>query len=521
MVGGMKRREVLQVASIGCLVGLSGCQGTSDDSEPTTSNPTQPGGSRTQAEVNTQSGPDTPTAQTDASDRAETDTETPTETETEEPTEAPEVTEVRVQHRGNEIEVVNTGNQETLFSSGDAAVSLQTAIDRIDGEGIVILEAGTYVVDRPVLMRSDTSLIGPGSRKPVLKLADGLNQQAVSVLRVGVGVSDVTIRNIEIDGNESNNRQIEPFPDSPPSHGLIIHGDGVGDKPENVTVDNIYSHDAIRSNVVLGGGDCTPEDLELENAATDHWLYLARAERCEVSNVSASGFARGSGITFGTPGYQCSQNTVSDVVVSDAAKPPHATLEPNGKVSNDWPRLACDFRPDGDGYGNTLRNVRIEPPTDDFSQRVLVAQPDSILEGLDFTGPVGYTWNVLQLGVPADGADVSGTVVDSVTFDITDNIGFRANPYVIASVGSDVTVTNGEINAGGHDHPGVFISGMGRPIENNVFRDLTVRTDDPAVIADGTENPVTGLSITDFRDVNESGTEIRGDVTFSERDISS
>lgn len=487
--GCMKRREALQAASIGCFVGISGCQDTFKTSKGDNSNPQH---------TNTSDG-SVPDGQNNP--------------------DSSELGEIRITNQGDGVVAKNAESGEVLFEENKAGVGIQAAIDEIDDGGTVVIEQGTYVVNKTVLLESDMSLIGSGANKPVLKLADGLNENAVSVLRVGVGVTDATIRNLEIDGNESNNREIEPFPESPHSHGLIIHGNGEGEKPKRITVNDVYSHDAVRSNVVLGGVNCTLKNLELENAATDHWLYLARAESCELSNIDASGFTRGGGIVFGTPGYQCSQNTVSDVIISDAKKPPHATLEDDKQISRDWPLPVCVFRSDGDGYENTLKNIQIEEPADDLSHRVVVTQPETTIENLDFTGPVGYTWSVLQLGDTKEDANIAGTVIDSATFEITDHAGPQTNPYIVASFSSDVTISNCDINGRGKSYPGALISGEARPVRNNTFKNVSMRTGEPALTVDGTNNPVTELSISEFADVNSSGTEIHGEVSFDERDI--
>lgn len=491
----MKRREVLQAASIGSVTVLSGCQEFS-----------QGGGDENHSNISEDNPENGSSGRDDSDDQNNNDSS--------------DISEVRVSHDGSEIEVIDQQNQEVLYKYNSAGEGLQTAIDEIDGNGTVTIGEGTYVIgDGAIQLASDISLIGEGSSKPVLQLADGLHQEAHSVLWVGAGVSDVTIRNIEIDGNESNNRQIEPFPDSPHGHGLGIHGDGNGEKPKRISVENIHSHDTIRSNVLLGGVDCTLEDLELENAATDHWVYLARAEECELKDITASGFTRGGGVVFGTPGYQCTNNTVSNIVISDAKKPPHENPQPNNELSRKYPLIVCIFRPDGDGYQNTLKNVQIDAPAGDFSHRVVVGQPDTTIEDLDFAGPVGYTPNVLQLGVPVEDSSIEGSVVDSATFEITDHTGPHTNPPIIASFSSDVHVSNCEINGTGQSHPGVSISGIHRHIEGNEFHNIDVRTDESALIVDGTVNPITDLSISGFSDVNGAGTDLSGEIEFSEKDI--
>ncbi|WP_348609620.1 hypothetical protein [Halobaculum rarum] len=451
-----------------------------------------------------------PTTRTKASSTATETTAIATETT---------ISDLRLSHQGDEIELLNAASDEVIRRDSDARVAVQSALEALDEGGRVLVGEGTYTIrDQAIRFPSGVSLVGESPEKSVFKLPSGVNQNAHSIMKVGSGVEDVTIRDLEIDGNESNNRDIEPFPDSPHSHGLIIHDDGDGVKPRRVTVDNIYTHDTIRSNIVLAGIDCTLTNLRLRNAATDHWLYLARAEDCSVRNVAASGFIRGGGFVFGTGGYKCVNNTLSNVDIRGTTKPPHENPLSNNDLARQFPLLFCVLRPDGEGFGNTVRNMKITAPEGEFSHRMLVAQPDSTVEGLKFIGPGGYTRNVLQVGAAMQGADAPGSVISNVNIKITGK-GPLSNRPIIESFANDVTVSTVTIADMVDNHYGVSVSGEYRSITDNTFRDIEVDTTNAALLVDGSENPVTNLTIDSLTDINDSGTHIKGDVTFAEKDI--
>lgn len=494
MVQHFSRRRILYYSCLIGLAGLSGC--TRNESEDSTETPTS-----------------TPSPEASPPDSSEG-------SESEEATDSERTIQISI--TDEVITAVDATTDEEFQRGNDARTIIQAGIDRLEDGGTVSLEAGTYVIDGgEILIRSDITLLGEGPRETVLKRADGLNEEAQNVIRIGgdpIDVADVEIRDLEIDGNESNNRSIQPYPESPSAHGLLIHAEGV-------TVDNLYIHDSIRSNIVLLGSDCRLTNLELANAATDHWIYLASAEDCVIEDVHASGFVRG-GLTFGTDGESCRNNTLSNIVLEGAAEPPFEDQLPSDPLQARYPLIVCVFRNAlGEAYGNTIKNLRIGPPADDgFSQQIVIAQRDSTIQNLEFVGPAGFNHNVLQIGGPWEGGAAPGTEISNVNFDLTHegpvtDDGPLANPSIIKSYSGDVTLEDVTIKEAVDQHAGVSITGQHHTISNTTLRDFTVRSHEKALTIDGTTNPVRDLVIEDFRDNEEAGIETRGDVSFASKDI--
>ncbi len=196
-----------------------------------------------------------------------------------------DVSTVRVQHGDGVVQLVSAEFETLLTEDTNARRAIQTAIQTVAPGGTVDVTKGTYPIeDRPVRVTEGVTLAGAGPGETVFTLPGGLHEEAHSVVAVRSGDDDVTVRDLEIHGNEANNRDIKPFPDAPHSHGLLIHESSEGVKPKRTTVENVHVHDTIRSNIVLGGVKCQINSATLANAAVDHWLYFARAEECTAQN---------------------------------------------------------------------------------------------------------------------------------------------------------------------------------------------------------------------------------------------
>lgn len=490
----MHRRRFLSIGASSVVGGVAGCTG--EDDEPG-QQATQSPGTRSETER-------TPTA---------TETATPETDET--PTATDDVSTVRVQQAGGVVQVLAAESENVLTEATNARRAIQNAITAVAPGGTVNVGRGTYrITEMPVRVTEGVTLAGQGPGETVFTLPDSLHQDAHSVVAVWSGDDDVTIRDLEIDGNEANNRDIDPFPDSPHSHGLIIHESRGGEKPKRATVENVNIHDTIRSNIVLGGVNCRIHSARLANAATDHWLYFARAEQCTAQNIQASGFAR-EGIVFSTPGHTAVENTISGLVIEEAARTPFDTAAGYDNLEAIAPLSPIVFRPDGEGRGNTIKNVEIRPPKDELSHRVRVLQPETTIEGLTITGPVGYTPNVIEIGNPATDISVEGTEIADVTLDVQTATTRFPGHALLDIYGSNVGVEGVAVPQAVSEFTGVRIKALGDPISNCTIRDVEMRSGREALFIDGSEYPVTELVIENFTDVLDSGTTTKGDVEFA------
>lgn len=489
--GGSTRRTLLTTLGVGATtIPLAGCSEDTDNESPAV----------------------TPTQSPDS---------TPTETlKTEEDDLSwEEISNVQIETDDEVTRALAVEFDEVIIEDVNVQSAIQKAIDGVGFGGTVEIMAGTYYIeDSPLRISEGVTLLGQGPGETVFKLPNGVHQDAHSILEVTSGADDVTIRDLEIDGNEANNRDIEPFPDSPHSHGLLIHESRDGVKPKRTTVENIYIHDTIRSNIVLAGIDCTIDTAKLANSATDHWLYLARAEQCSVNNIRASGFAR-EGIVFSTSGHKAVDNTISDLVIEDAKRTPFDEAVGRENLDAIAPLGPIVFRPDGEGRGNIIRDVEIRPPEDDISHMVRVNQPDAKIEGLTITGPVGYTHAVISAGNSTTFDSLAGTTISGVTLNVESSGDRDFNTALFDISRSDIVIEDVTVNQKVDDFFGFRIAARHGPISDCEIRNVDMRSGREAVFVDGNEYAVTNLAIGDFRDHLDSGVNTQGDVEFDTKTI--
>lgn len=426
-----------------------------------------------------------------------------------------------VYRRDGAVRALDGTTGTEAFSDTDAATVIQQAINDLD-HGTIRLAAGEYrISEGGIHLASGIRLVGEGRGATVLKLADGVNGRrgdgGSSIINVGGGTSDVTIADMELDGNESNNRDVPPYPMSPQTHGIYIHGSGPrvpeDRKPSNVVVRNVSVHDTIRSNIVLAGRECVLEDVWLANSATDHWLYMAGASHCTVRGLHASGFARAEGIVLGVGQRHCFGNTLSDVTISDISETPYANDEPSG-LGGRYPVRSIIFRPprpDG-SQDNTLRDVDIRLPDAPVGQTISVHQPNTRVRGLTYRGPAG-TGGIVHFGRRA-----RGSALREASFDVGDAEGIDGQPVVgiaaDSATAAQVVIEDDRTTA----NPAVRVVTPEEPISGVTLRDVAVTASGAALdVRTGAE--ITELFVENYRDRDDGGVVVDGDVSFSRRGV--
>lgn len=424
---------------------------------------------------------------------------------------APERVVVSVQGDSYRATAVRTDN--VLFQSENPQAVLQQALDvTVDG-GEVLLRDGTYTIPHPdLVIPSHVRLEGAGTERSILKMAAGLNGTAKPLVRFTKTTEGAELANLGIDGNESSNRSIALFPDSPPGHGLIVNG-------ENNVVENVAVHDTIRSNVVVAGSDHHLRSLELANAATDHWLYVTGAERCTIQGVTATGFARAGGIVFGTNGRTCRRNTLTDVDITASRPTPYYEGDPETRER--FPNHALVLRGVGDAASNTVENLTVRDPQhpEGYGQQITIVQPDATLRNVQYTGPAGFWSRLVTVGTGRGGA--AGTTIQDISVRVTQAFDREHRTRaILASHASDVTVDTLDVRgATGVGLQGLLFDGEFRPVAANVLRDATIETSGSVIVADGSKHPVTELALVDVTDIGNTGITERGEVTYKTRDI--
>lgn len=483
----ISRRRAIQLSGASLVAALAGCSSSPSDSTT----------------VNTEKFPNTSTRTT--TEQTTTEEGTTGETTTSQPN-------VRFVERGDGIVRVRMGESgDVRFSDSNARTAIQHAIDAVMGGGVVELDAGVFRIQTdPIVVKPGVEFRGAGVSNTTIKLSDGVNQEAGPHLAVPKPATGVVVSDFELDGNESGNRDVEPFPNHPPAHGILMYGEG------NV-LENVAVHDTIGSNIVVNGTRCRLRDLRLRNSASDHWLYVSDAEHCTISNVTASGFARGSGIVFSVTQNTCRHNTLSDVEIKNATTTPKQ--HENSGVRGRFPVFALNFRDVGTARGNVAERVSISSPNHERGHQVFLGQQDATLRNLEYRGPVGGWRTFLRLGSPKRGSP--GTEVTDLTVRPSKLVSHGPHrPTVVRSESNDVTLSGLEATGcDGADLRGVRFDGRYRQIENNSLRDSTLETDGPVIVADGTEHPIRGLVVENVEDVSGAGVKTSGEVSFEQRGL--
>lgn len=413
-----------------------------------------------------------------------------------------------VSERDGEIKAYHTGTQSEEISGPIANRVIQQAINRLSA-GTVFIRSGEYEIGpRGISLQSNIRLVGEGREATVLRLQDGIDGRrgeiSSPVIRVGQHVENVTIAHLEIDGNESGNRGVPPYPQSPHHHGILIHGDEAqvpeSEKPANVSVRDVSVHDTVRSNIVLAGRDCELENLWLANSATDHWLYLGGATNCNVRGVHATGFARTSGIVFGVGERRAYGTTLSDVTISNLVRTPYPNDRPSG-FAGEFPVRAITMRESsGNAHDNTIRDLRIRIPEAESGASIAVAEPNTRIQNLSYQGPVGND-AIVVVNAAGDGTTVRDADIELTS---TGEFGMRG---VIRISAPDVTVSDVDIDAtGAGEFAGIHIGEGPRPVARTVLRDLRLTTDGPVIRVNSGEHGVPELFVESVFDRNDRGT---------------
>lgn len=423
--------------------------------------------------------------------------------------------------REGEIRALNGQTELEEFSGDNASNVIQQAINNIDQGGTIVLKSGRYEVGpQEIYLQSNIRLVGQGPGATILKLKDGINgkrgEKRSTVLVVSENVENVTIENLEIDGNESNNRASPSYPMSPHHHGILIHGSGQkvpeDRKPSNVLVRNVHVHDTVRSNIVLAGRNCRLENVHLSNSATDHWLYMGGATNCVVDGVFASGFARTEGIVLGTTSRRCSGNTISNVKISGIEETPYQNDEPDGFMGR-FPALSFSLRPnEGLRFDNSIQNVDISIADAEAGQLVAVRHQNTKIQNLNYRGPNG------RGGIVTVSPEAVGTRIDNATINVSGQGRYEASPTI--RIGATDTYLNNvtiESTESGKQ-AGIEIAAREEPIDHATVRDVTVNAPSHAlVVQEG--SGFGNLVVNNLYDKKNSGVHVNGDVEFEQRNV--
>lgn len=420
-----------------------------------------------------------------------------------------------IYNRNGETKALSGESQQEEIS-GSAREVIQSALDRLEKGGSLLLKQGTYVVGPSGLtIPSGVTMLGEGPGVTTIKLREGSAQSGTPVINIGKNRSNITVANIEIDGN-AGQQTFDPYPDSPHLHGIVIQGGGpdlpTRQKPANIMIENVTVHDTVRSNIVVAGRHCVLNNLRLSNSVTDHWLYLAGAEGCQITNVHASGYARGDGIVFGVGSRPCFGNLVSGVVIENAEETPIQN-EPSGLLGR-YPKTAVIFRSGKTFHSNRLRDIHIHNSKPGLGHEIGIFHQDVTVEGLTYRDELG-TGPVIRVDRDAEGSKVENARIRLRRG--RDNTG--SNP-VILSKSPEVTFSDIHIeDKSSAANQGFCISGVERSVNGNTIRDSIVACNGPVLKVDGEQNPVNSLYVENIQSQTGIDVVTTGETNFIKRGV--
>ena len=126
-----------------------------------------------------------------------------------------------------------------ICNETNAATIIDTAVDlaAASGGGRIMLMAGTYTgrfyIDQPNIV-----LEGQGMYNTVLRLPNGVNVEAQTLTIVA---DNVTVRNLEVDGNRDNQTIA----------GIVSYSDGIAGYGDHITIEHCYVHDTMSHGIIF------------------------------------------------------------------------------------------------------------------------------------------------------------------------------------------------------------------------------------------------------------------------------
>ena len=215
-----------------------------------------------------------------------------------------EPTSYLIYQSGNTIYAKSVKPGLVDFSGTDAKTVMQNAINALTEGGKVFLNNGTYIMSGKLLLRSNIDLEGE-SWSTILKLGDHIDTNVIDTDLSGI--SNLVVRNIQIDGNKAN-QDAPHYPDSNRigiellqtidttiNHVYVHDTDGMGIS-FSATGNKAEHHWLVNSYVKNPNGDCyyfggTKSVLSnsMCEGHRDYGIVIARCKFCVVTNSTTIG----------------------------------------------------------------------------------------------------------------------------------------------------------------------------------------------------------------------------------------
>ena len=132
-------------------------------------------------------------------------------------------------------------NENIITVNGFTEKDIQEAIDKANSK--VFLPEGKYILSDSIILKSDITFEGEDGT--VITIPDHAGWEAWKPLISGIGVSNVVIRNIEFDGNDKNNQDVETKTANGKAWGNGYYNFIHVIDSDSITVENCLMHDSL------------------------------------------------------------------------------------------------------------------------------------------------------------------------------------------------------------------------------------------------------------------------------------
>lgn len=328
-------------------------------------------------------------------------------------------------------------NTIEFASPSDNAPGIQSAIDNVSakGGGTVIPKPGTYSISslsEEIQIPSNVTVDALSLGSATVKIGNDIGD-VPHVFRFKPGASNAALKNVIVDGNESNNRT--NYGNTFNSKSGIAFSDANDGEAwcSNCLVENVISKNTIRDNIVFEKSeDCTVRNVYLENSLEDHLMYLARCRRNHIENVYATGYAKGSIIAIGTGSQEVVNNTLENIRIENPVK-----TTPSGHTVNH----GINIRADTNAYGNSIdRYLYTDDDSNPTTQVISVGQKDTTLKNISANGEFDATdyqyWFEVTSGA-------TGSTIENLNLEL-ENASLN-NGYFVGILADNISVNDVEL----------------------------------------------------------------------------
>ena len=156
-------------------------------------------------------------------------------------------------YHGNEYYAQNGTTGALDFSGSDAATVIQSAVETLTEGGLIVLRRGVYILTATITLGHGIYLLG--EQGSVLRVGDGAHSDTNPFNMIEVTGDNVTIDNLELDGNAQSNPNLagttlDPPPANPNMQSGILVRSG-----QNGEIANCYIHDIWNAGIWLAAID--------------------------------------------------------------------------------------------------------------------------------------------------------------------------------------------------------------------------------------------------------------------------